>query len=341
MSGAKAPEHTYSGLIEWTGNTGHGTSDYSAYSREYRVCFDGKTALAGSADPAFRGRPDLHNPEELFLASIAACHMLFWLSLCARNGIRALSYEDRPVGRLTLDAQGGGRFSEIVLRPVATIASGDDSDRALELHALAKERCFIANSCAVPILHEPVVRAADANEPMCDLQIDLDDRAGALAAMGEALGRAGVSIEGGAAFVAGGRGVAHFLFRDGAAARQALEQAGIRVVAERSVVAQRLDQGMPGQLGLVARRMVDAGVNIEVLYSDHDHRLMSWWMTRRGGGDCADDEVHESCHVAVNGRNPPLTRGVRRGDTADVGRDAQHAGASRHVRPPGMRTNST
>ena len=109
---------------------------------------------------------------------------------------------------------------------------------------------------------------------MKDLQIELPHRPGALADMGEALGRAGVSIEGGGVFVVEGRGVAHFLFEDATAARQALEAAGIRVVAEREVVVQRLAQAVPGQLGLIARRMAEAGVNIEVQYSDHDHRLI-------------------------------------------------------------------
>lgn len=109
---------------------------------------------------------------------------------------------------------------------------------------------------------------------MKDLAIALDDRPGALAEMGEALGRAGVSIEGGGVFVTGGAGVAHFLFADGAAARAALEASGIRVVAEREVLLQTLRQGEPGQLGKLARRMAAAGVNIEVQYSDHDHRLV-------------------------------------------------------------------
>jgi hypothetical protein len=109
---------------------------------------------------------------------------------------------------------------------------------------------------------------------MHDLAIQLDDRPGALADMGEALGRAGVSIEGGGAWVVDGRGVAHFLFEDGAAARQALEATGIRVLAVREVVVQRLHQGVPGQLGRLTRRMGEAGVNIEALYSDHEHRLI-------------------------------------------------------------------
>lgn len=109
---------------------------------------------------------------------------------------------------------------------------------------------------------------------MRDLSILLEDRAGALAEMGEALGHAGVSIEGGGAWVVDGRGAAHFLFADGGAARHALEAAGIKVLDDREVVTTRLDQARPGQLGALTRLMADAGVSIEVLYSDHDHRLI-------------------------------------------------------------------
>ena len=109
---------------------------------------------------------------------------------------------------------------------------------------------------------------------MTDLSIVLADRPGALAEMGEALARAGVSIEGGGVFVSGGAGIAHFLFADGGAARRALEAAGILVVAARDVLVQRLRQDEPGQLGKIARRMAEAGVNIEVMYSDHDHQLI-------------------------------------------------------------------
>lgn len=109
---------------------------------------------------------------------------------------------------------------------------------------------------------------------MKDLAVALENRPGSLAEMGEALARAGVSIEGGGAWVVGGDGVAHFLFEDGAAAANALEAAGIRVLAQREVLVQRLKQAVPGQLGLLTRKMAEAGVNIEVLYSDHDHQLI-------------------------------------------------------------------
>ena len=109
---------------------------------------------------------------------------------------------------------------------------------------------------------------------MQDVAIAFENRPGALADMGAALGRAGVSIEGGGAFVVDGKGVAHFLFHDGVAARKALEAGGIRVVDVRDVLVQRLNQNEPGQVGKLTRRMVEAGVNIEVLYSDHDNQLI-------------------------------------------------------------------
>jgi len=109
---------------------------------------------------------------------------------------------------------------------------------------------------------------------MKDVCIALDNRPGTLAELGAALGKAGISIEGGGAFVVDGEGVAHFLFADDAPVRQTLEAAGIRVIQEREVVVQRLKQAEPGQLGKLTRRMADAGVNIEVLYSDHDHQLI-------------------------------------------------------------------
>jgi len=109
---------------------------------------------------------------------------------------------------------------------------------------------------------------------MKDLNVALENRPGALAEMGEALGRAGVSVEGGGAFAVNGIGVAHFLFADGGAARRVLEAAGIRVLEERDVLVQRLDQAEPGQLGRISRRMAEAGVNIEVVYSDHNQQLI-------------------------------------------------------------------
>ena len=109
---------------------------------------------------------------------------------------------------------------------------------------------------------------------MFDLEIHLENEPGQLALMGEALGERGVSVEGGGMWVVGEVGVAHFLVSDGDRGRSALEAVGIEVAAVRPVLVQRLDQDRPGQLGLFCRSMAEAGVNIAVLYSDHDHQLV-------------------------------------------------------------------
>ena len=109
---------------------------------------------------------------------------------------------------------------------------------------------------------------------MFDVAIRLENRPGEMARMGEALGAAGVSVEGGGGWVVDGKGDVHFLFDDGDAARQALEDIGIEVLDVREVLVQKLRQDVPGQLGMIARRMSDAGVNIEVVYSDHANQLI-------------------------------------------------------------------
>ena len=157
MSQQPAP-HTYTARLIWKGNHGEGTASYQVYGREYRILIDGKPNLLGTADPAFRGVRDRHNPEELFLASLSSCHMLSYLALCARQGIRVVAYEDDASGTLELRADGGGRFTEVTLRPRVTIADAKHEAVARELHAVAHDRCFIANSVSVPVHHDAAVR---------------------------------------------------------------------------------------------------------------------------------------------------------------------------------------
>jgi hypothetical protein len=109
---------------------------------------------------------------------------------------------------------------------------------------------------------------------MDDVAIRLENKPGEMARMGEALGAAGVSVEGGGGWLVDGKGCMHFLFEDGEAARAALEAVGIDVLAVREVLVQKLRQDVPGQLGKIARRMANAGVNIEVIYSDHANQLI-------------------------------------------------------------------
>ncbi len=109
---------------------------------------------------------------------------------------------------------------------------------------------------------------------MKDLEIFLENRPGALAKIGEILASAGISIEGGGAWVVDKKGIAHFLFENAVAARKALEEGGIKVIGENEILVQRLKQDQPGQLGKIARLMERAGVNIKVMYSDHHNQLI-------------------------------------------------------------------
>ena len=149
--------HEYQARLVWDGNTGAGTRSYSTYGREYHIAIAGKPDLRGTADPAFRGKPHLHNPEDLFLASVSACHMLTYLALCARQGVNVLSYEDDATGTLVTDRAGGGVFSEIILRPAVVVAEEESRSTAETLHDAAHEHCFIASSCRVPIHCRPTV----------------------------------------------------------------------------------------------------------------------------------------------------------------------------------------
>lgn len=153
--------HTYSVDVIWTGNRGEGTRDYRAYSRDHRIEARGKTAIDGSSDPAFRGDSARWNPEELFLASLSSCHMLWYLHLCAASGIVVRRYEDRAAGEMQEERDGGGRFARVVLRPKVDIAAAADRDRARALHAEAHHKCFIANSVACPVDVEDTLTASD------------------------------------------------------------------------------------------------------------------------------------------------------------------------------------
>jgi organic hydroperoxide reductase OsmC/OhrA len=151
---AAAKVHGYGVVVIWEGNQGAGTSAYTSYGRRFRVEVEGKPDLAGSADPAFRGDPSLHNPEELLVAAVASCHMLFYLSLCARSGVTVVRYRDAAEGILEILPGGGGKFGEITLHPRVTLSRGSDPEAAAALHARAGELCFIASSCNFPIRHQ-------------------------------------------------------------------------------------------------------------------------------------------------------------------------------------------
>ena len=153
-------EHRYSVALQWTGNRGTGTSDYRAYGRDHDVTTAGCPTIAGSADRAFRGDPARWNPEQLLLAALSQCHMLWYLHLCADAGVVVTAYRDDVVGTMT-ETTGGGRFTEVVLQPMVEVAGAEMLERAVALHADAHRACFIANSVNFPVGHRPVVRVSD------------------------------------------------------------------------------------------------------------------------------------------------------------------------------------
>lgn len=149
--------HRYEVAVAWTGNTGAGTSAYAAYDRSYRVEAAGKPALLGSSDPGFRGDPGRWTPEELLVASLSACHQLWYLHLCAEAGIVVQAYEDHAYGLMVEEPDGAGQFEAVVLRPAVKISLASDSIRAAQLHATAGSKCFIARSVIFPVSHEPTI----------------------------------------------------------------------------------------------------------------------------------------------------------------------------------------
>ncbi|MBA8795180.1 organic hydroperoxide reductase OsmC/OhrA [Friedmanniella endophytica] len=154
--------HHYRVEVVWTGDRGEGTRSYRSYARDHEVRIGGKVAtaagvLAGSSDRTFHGDATRWNPEELLTAALSQCHLLSYLHVCAVSGVVVTGYTDEAVGTMVTDADGGGHFTEVVLRPRVTLSPGSDRELALALHDRAHRLCFIASSVAFPVRHEPTV----------------------------------------------------------------------------------------------------------------------------------------------------------------------------------------
>ena len=147
----------YSANIDWLGNLGKGTETYTSYSRLYKISGENKEEILASSAPEFRGDKTKYNPEELLIAALSSCHMLFYLHLCAVNKINVISYKDNASGKMEMNKKGGGKFIEATLKPEIVIKNKDKQELALKLHEEANELCFIANSCNFPIKHEPII----------------------------------------------------------------------------------------------------------------------------------------------------------------------------------------
>ena len=151
--------HRFSARVRWTGGASGPALDYGTYSREYVVEIEGKPPLRGSADAQFRGDKTLHNPEDLLVAALSACHLLSYLAACARAGIAIVAYDDDANGEMTL-IDGKIRFREVMLRPRVAVADAARIDEASALHERAHAECFIANSVNFPVRHEATVTSA-------------------------------------------------------------------------------------------------------------------------------------------------------------------------------------
>ena len=160
-------EHIYETALVWTGNLGDGTKAYKGYSRAHEISIAGKPIIVGSSDPHFNGDASRYNPEELLVAALSACHMLYYLHLCADFGIVVTNYRDGATGKMIETTNGGGHFTEVVLKPRVVISKESDAEKAHELHHKAHELCFIANSVNFVVRAEPEIsieKSASATE---------------------------------------------------------------------------------------------------------------------------------------------------------------------------------
>ena len=150
-------QHRYEVDLNWTGNLGTGTTDYRTYSRNHELSVPGKIVLPGSSDPAFRGDASRYNPEEMLLASLSSCHMLWYLHLCAVNHVVVEAYSDAAWGIMQEHPDGAGEFTEVTLQPLVTVSAASDVDMAMSLHQQAHKLCYIARSVNFPVKHEVAI----------------------------------------------------------------------------------------------------------------------------------------------------------------------------------------
>lgn len=147
-------KHLFRAEVNWTSNQNPSDSSKRFYYKNHQINIEGKPVLNVSAAKAFKGDPELYNPEDLLLSSLVSCHMMSYLYVCAQNGIEVLEYSDNAEATLEVAADGSGRFVAVRLKPNVKISNSDKIELALELHKKANQLCFIANSCNFPILHE-------------------------------------------------------------------------------------------------------------------------------------------------------------------------------------------
>jgi organic hydroperoxide reductase OsmC/OhrA len=147
-------EHKYQTNLQWTGNTGKGTETYRCYERAHSISVEGKPVIEASSDPSFRGDKMKYNPEEMFVASLSSCHMLWFLHLCSEASVIVLDYSDSATGIMIESDNGNGKFSEVILHPKVKVKEDWMIEKVDAIHEKANEFCFIANSCNFPVKHQ-------------------------------------------------------------------------------------------------------------------------------------------------------------------------------------------
>ena len=152
-----ASPHRYTTTCEWEGSTGVG---YDAYDRTHRATAPpALDTLTLSADPAFRGSPELLDPEQLLVLAASSCQLLSFLAVAARARIDVVAYRDDAEGVMPEDDP-PVRITRIVLRPEITVR-GDVTDERLEhLVEVAHRECYIANSLSTELRVQPTFRRA-------------------------------------------------------------------------------------------------------------------------------------------------------------------------------------
>jgi organic hydroperoxide reductase OsmC/OhrA len=137
--------------LSW--NDGGKPFTYESYPREHRIAFkDGQDTMTVSAAPAYKGDGVHGDPEDLLVAALSSCHMLSFLAICTKKKVTVQSYEDDAAGFLENDG-GVLWMTRVILRP--KVACNADAATLEQIHHLAHEACFIANSVKTDIRIEP------------------------------------------------------------------------------------------------------------------------------------------------------------------------------------------
>lgn len=146
-------DHLFKVALNWMKKDNISSSSTRIYTKSHHISIEGKPDLEVSAAKAFKGDPNLYNPEDLLLSSLTSCHMMSYLYCCAQHKIEVISYQDHSEATLQVNPDGSGKIVKVDLFPDIIISDSSQIELALSLHKKANELCFIANSCNFPVYH--------------------------------------------------------------------------------------------------------------------------------------------------------------------------------------------